>query len=51
VVVSGDHGFRKPDPRPFRLALDALGRAPADAVYVGNEHRELLALLGRARSG
>jgi putative hydrolase of the HAD superfamily len=90
VVVSGDHGFRKPDPRLFRLALDGLGVAPADAVYVGNEvrrdvvggrgvgmrtvlfapdgtvpdskhdpppdytitdHRELLDLLGRSRSG
>jgi len=37
VVVSGDHGFRKPDPRLFRLALDALGVAAPDAVYVGND--------------
>ncbi|MGD9528429.1 HAD family hydrolase [Pseudonocardia sp.] len=37
VVVSGDHGFRKPDPRLFRLALAALDVAPEDALYVGND--------------
>lgn len=37
IVVSGDHGFRKPDPRLFTLALDALGVAPDRAVYVGND--------------
>lgn len=37
VVVSGDHGFRKPDPRLFTLALHALGVAPEEAVYVGND--------------
>ncbi len=37
VVVSGDHGYRKPDPRLFSHALDALGVPAADAVYVGND--------------
>jgi putative hydrolase of the HAD superfamily len=37
VVVSGDHGFRKPDERLFRLALDALEVEPAQALYVGND--------------
>ncbi len=37
VVVSGDHGFRKPDPRLFEYALDGLGVPPSQAVYVGND--------------
>ena len=42
IVVSGDHGLRKPDVRLFDLALDALGVAAADAVYVGNDmHRDI----------
>ncbi|MBN9096731.1 MULTISPECIES: HAD family hydrolase [unclassified Pseudonocardia] len=42
VVVSGDHGHRKPERRLFDLALDALGVAAADAVYVGNDmHRDI----------
>jgi putative hydrolase of the HAD superfamily len=42
IVVSGDHGFRKPDPRLFRYALHALGVAAEDAVYVGNDmHRDV----------
>lgn len=42
IVVSGDHGFRKPDARLFRYALDALGVAAEEAVYVGNDmHRDV----------
>jgi putative hydrolase of the HAD superfamily len=42
IVVSGDHGFRKPDPRLFRYALNALGVAAEDAVHVGNDmHRDV----------
>ena len=37
VVVSGDHGYRKPDRRLFRIALDRLGVAPENALYVGND--------------
>jgi len=39
IVVSGDHGFRKPDPRLFRLALDRMGVAAENALYVGNDMR------------
>ena len=42
IVVSGDHGFRKPDRRLFQLALDGLGVAPEHALYVGNDmHRDI----------
>ncbi|MGD9529238.1 MAG: HAD family hydrolase, partial [Pseudonocardia sp.] len=37
VVVSGDHGFRKPDGRLFRRALDGLGVAPEHALHVGDD--------------
>jgi putative hydrolase of the HAD superfamily len=37
IVVSGDHGYRKPDRRLFRIALDRLGVAPENALYVGND--------------
>lgn len=37
VVVSGDHGYRKPDPRLFAAALTALDVRPDQAVYVGND--------------
>jgi FMN phosphatase YigB (HAD superfamily) len=36
VVDSEVAGFRKPDPRIFRAALDAVGVAPAEAVFVGD---------------
>jgi putative hydrolase of the HAD superfamily len=36
VVVSGDHGYRKPDGRLFGHALSALGVAPEHTLYVGN---------------
>jgi putative hydrolase of the HAD superfamily len=37
IVVSGEHGFRKPDRRLFQYALDGMG-VPADGtVYVGND--------------
>jgi putative hydrolase of the HAD superfamily len=37
AVISGDHGFRKPDRRMFSLALEQLKLAPHEAVYVGND--------------
>ena len=42
IIVSGDYGYRKPDPRLFQLAIDALG-APAESIlYVGNDmHRDI----------
>src|SRR5579871_2343750 len=36
VVVSGDEGISKPDPRIFHIALGRLGVAAADAVMVGD---------------
>lgn len=42
VVVSGDHGYRKPDPRLFRLALRELGVHPGQCLFVGNDmHRDI----------
>ncbi|MGQ9489297.1 MAG: HAD family hydrolase [Anaerolineae bacterium] len=35
-LYSADVGVAKPHPAIFRMALDALGVAPADAVYVGD---------------
>ncbi len=36
-VISGDHGFRKPDRRLFEMALSRLGLAPRETIYVGND--------------
>ena len=42
VVVSGDHGYRKPDRRLFQFALDGMGVAAGNALYVGNDmHRDI----------
>ena len=37
IVVSGDLGYRKPDRRLFQLALDGMGTAAENMVYVGND--------------
>jgi HAD superfamily hydrolase (TIGR01509 family) len=39
VVTSEDCGFAKPDPRILHVALRALGLAPRQAVYVGDDPR------------
>jgi FMN phosphatase YigB (HAD superfamily) len=36
VVISGELGFAKPDPRPFKSALRQLGVAPDRALHVGD---------------
>lgn len=36
VVASGSAGWSKPDPRIFRVALDALGVEPGRALHVGD---------------
>jgi putative hydrolase of the HAD superfamily len=42
IVVSGDHGFRKPDRRLFQLALDGMGVTAEQTLYVGNDmHRDI----------
>ncbi|HWR04034.1 MAG TPA: HAD family hydrolase, partial [Humidesulfovibrio sp.] len=37
IIVSGDYGFRKPDARIFRAALNGLGLEPREALFVGND--------------
>lgn len=37
VIVSGDYGYRKPDPRLFKKALSKTGLDPDEAVFVGND--------------
>ena len=37
IVVSGDHGYRKPDRRLFQFALDGMDVAAGNALYVGND--------------
>ncbi len=37
VIVSGDYGYRKPDPRLFQKALAALELRPEQALYLGND--------------
>jgi putative hydrolase of the HAD superfamily len=37
IVISGDHGFRKPDPRLFRVALERMNVPAERAIYVGND--------------
>jgi putative hydrolase of the HAD superfamily len=37
IVVSGDHGYRKPDRRLFQAALDGMAVAAENALYVGND--------------
>lgn len=34
VVVSGEHGVRKPDPAIYRIALEEIGMEPAALVFV-----------------
>ena len=34
VVISGDEGFRKPDPRMYELGAGRIGAAPSDCVFV-----------------
>jgi len=37
IVISGDYGYRKPDPRLFRAALEKLCIGPEEAVFIGND--------------
>lgn len=37
IVVSGDYGYRKPDPRLFRQALEGMGVTAAETLYLGND--------------
>lgn len=37
VIISGDYGYRKPDPRLFQVALSELQVSPEEAIFVGND--------------
>jgi putative hydrolase of the HAD superfamily len=37
IVISGDHGYRKPDRRLFQFALDGMNVAAGNTLYVGND--------------
>ncbi|GAC1376741.1 MAG: HAD family hydrolase [Ktedonobacteraceae bacterium] len=37
IIISGDYGYRKPDPRLFQKALDALHVQPQQALFIGND--------------
>jgi putative hydrolase of the HAD superfamily len=37
VIISGDYGYRKPDPRLFQAALTELKVEPEEAIFVGND--------------
>lgn len=37
VTVSGDYGYRKPDPRFFKTALDKMELQPEEVIYIGND--------------
>ena len=39
IIISGEVGFGKPDPRIFRTMLDRLGAQPEEAAMVGNSLR------------
>jgi len=44
IIVSGDFGYRKPDPRLFTTALNALGAVPENVLFVGNDmYRDVFA--------
>lgn len=49
VVVSGDEGISKPDPRIFGIALQRLGVAPEQAVMFGDSWAA--DIVGAARAG
>jgi putative hydrolase of the HAD superfamily len=37
IIISGDYGYRKPDPRLFQAALAKLQVRPEEAIFVGND--------------
>jgi putative hydrolase of the HAD superfamily len=49
VVISGDIGIGKPDPEPFRVALEALGVSANEAMMIGNDEARDIA--GAAAAG
>jgi putative hydrolase of the HAD superfamily len=37
IIISGDYGYRKPDPRLYQTALAELQVRPEEAIFVGND--------------
>ena len=46
VVLSGNHGLRKPDPAVFQLVLDDLGLPPEECVFVDDSEENLQTAVG-----
>jgi FMN phosphatase YigB (HAD superfamily) len=46
IVISGEVGIRKPDPRIFHLALQRTGLQPEEVVYVGDTEEDIAGALG-----
>ena len=43
IIISGDYGYRKPDPRLFHAALTGLEVRPEQAIFIGNDRfRDIL---------
>jgi putative hydrolase of the HAD superfamily len=49
LIISGDYGYRKPDPRLFQAALTELQVCPEEAIFVGNDRFH--DVLGARRAG
>jgi 2-haloacid dehalogenase len=43
IVVSGEVGLIKPDPRIFRLLLEGIGRPAADCIYIDDNAKNVAA--------
>ena len=43
IVISGEVGVKKPDPRIFSFALDKTGLSPAEVAYVGDTQEDMQA--------
>ncbi len=41
IVISGDVGFKKPDPRIFSIALEETRLAPGEVVYIGDTEEDV----------
>jgi putative hydrolase of the HAD superfamily len=41
VIVSGEHDFKKPDPRMFHMALEEIGLLPRDVIYLGDSEEDI----------
>jgi putative hydrolase of the HAD superfamily len=37
IIISGDYGYRKPDPRLFQAALTKLQVRPEQSIFIGND--------------